>query len=589
MTLDIILVTYNSSKYIKKCIETIIESEYNLKHIGIKVYDNASTDNSITILEELKTKYEKELNSFQIIKGKKNIGFGKANNLAAKTSNAKYLLFLNIDCEIYPDTLKKIEENIQKYKKFGILELKQEPYEHPKYYDPISMKTSWASGACMILENDLFKRIKGFDKNIFMYCEDVEISYKVRKLGYDIYYLYDVPIIHYAYQTANQFKKNQYLNTAPNNMYLRFKYGSFKDILKGLYINVVFYRNIKIDDQIKENEKDDYKKNVKKLQIKMFLKGILAYLKRIKFIFSKKIKLDFIGLDYSGVKDGTFLELDELDDEPHVSIIVRTCKRPSYLRETLLSIKRQTYKNLEVIVVEDGEDTASKIINEEFYDMNIKYFALGKNMGRSVAGNKGLELATGKYINFLDDDDVFYPDHVESLVKKLEKSDKIIAYATAFETPIIVHSKDPYKYTLLREKIVYSTDFSLLKLLYSNIFPIQTVMFSREVYNECGGFDTNLDALEDWDLWLKYAMKYDFDFLKKTTSIYRVPAIKEISLERQKFLTDALETVRNKYKNNDVVTNGIELLDFCNYFLQVNSNPRAVFIKKILRKLKILK
>ena len=114
-------------------------------------------------------------------------------------------------------------------------------------------------------------------------------------------------------------------------------------------------------------------------------------------------------------------------------------------------------------------------------------------------------------------------------------------------------------------------------------------MFSREVYNECGGFDTNLDALEDWDLWLKYAMKYDFDFLKKTTSIYRVPAIKEISLERQKFLTDALETVRNKYKNNDVVTNGIELLDFCNYFLQVNSNPRAVFIKKILRKLKILK
>ena len=96
MTLDIILVTYNSSKYIKKCIETIIENEYNLKHIGIKVYDNASTDNSITILEELKTKYEKELNSFQIIKGKKNIGFGKANNLAAKTSNAKYLLFLNI-------------------------------------------------------------------------------------------------------------------------------------------------------------------------------------------------------------------------------------------------------------------------------------------------------------------------------------------------------------------------------------------------------------------------------------------------------------------------------------------------------------
>lgn len=589
MNLDIILITYNSKKYIEKCIKTIINSKYDLSKIGLIVYDNASKDESVNILKELKNKYENPLKYFKIIEGKKNLGFGRANNKASSYSTARYLFFLNIDCEIYKDTLLKIENNINNYQNFGILELRQEPFEHPKYYDPISYETSWASGACMIIKNDLFKKIGGFDKNIFMYCEDVEISYKVRKYGYKIYYLYETPIIHHAYEENSKFKKNQYINTPANNLYLRFKYGSLKDILKGMYINYQFYNFIKFDTQIKKEDRKTFQKEVKSKQVKMFFKGIIAFFKRLKFIFQKKAKLEFIGLDYSGIKEGSLCDLKELTENPLVSIIVRTCNRPSYLRETLLSIERQTYKNIEVVVVEDGIDTSFKMIKEEFPNLNIKYHAMGKNMGRSVAGNKGLSLASGEYFNFLDDDDVFYPEHVECLVRKILNSNCKVVYASSFETPIIVHSKDPYKYTLLREKIVYSTSFNILKLLYSNIVPIQTVMFNREVYENCGGFDTSLDALEDWDLWLRYAFKYPFDFLKMTTSIYRVPALKKDSLERQKFLTDALETVRNKYKNINTLTNGEELLDFCDYYNMVNTNPKTILIKKILRKLRILK
>ena len=590
MKCDIILVTYNSNKYIKNCLDSILKSEYNLKKIGIIVYDNNSSDNTVSILKKIKDRNEKYFNYIKIIEGKKNLGFGKANNLAAQESLADYLFFLNVDCEIYSDTLTKINEEVGKRESFGILELKQTPYEHPKYYDPITKETMWSSGACFIMKKSLFFKVKGFDKNIFMYCEDVDLSFKVRKLGFKIYYLDEVSIIHYSYKEAGEFKKGQYVNITPNNMYLRFKYGSILDILKGMYINIIFYRNISIDPQINSDDKNDIKKEVKKKRFKMFIKGILEWFKRIRFIFyKKKTKFDFYGLEYCGVKEGAFYQIKEIKEKPLVSILVRTCNRPAYLRETLISIRNQTYSNIEVVVVEDGKDTASKMLKEEFSDLNIKYHATINNVGRCQVGNKALELASGKYLNFLDDDDLFYPDHVETLVGELENSKAKVAYTTAFETPIIVHSKDPYQYSVLSEKVVYSTNFNILKLLYANITPIQAVMFDRDVYQKCGGFDLKLDALEDWELWLRYALNFPFKYIKRTTSLYRVPAKKDDSLKRAEFLTKYLEIVRNEYKNTIVAIKGKDVPNFCQYFLEVNINPRNEKIKKILRLFKILK
>ena len=114
-------------------------------------------------------------------------------------------------------------------------------------------------------------------------------------------------------------------------------------------------------------------------------------------------------------------------------------------------------------------------------------------------------------------------------------------------------------------------------------------MFEKEVYEECGGFDLRLDALEDWELWIRFALKYPFKYVKRTTSIYRVPAKKDDSLKRQEFLTKYLELVREEYKNTVVSVKGKEISEFCQYCIQVNSNPRNEKFKRILRFLKILK
>ena len=73
-------------------------------------------------------------------------------------------------------------------------------------------------------------------------------------------------------------------------------------------------------------------------------------------------------------------------------------------------------------------------------------------------------------------------------------------------------------------------------------------MFSKELFIQYGGLDELVDALEDWDMWVRYSLYTDFEFVLKTTSVYRVPAVRSINEERQKALDDALVIMRKKHK-----------------------------------------
>ena len=74
-------------------------------------------------------------------------------------------------------------------------------------------------------------------------------------------------------------------------------------------------------------------------------------------------------------------------------------------------------------------------------------------------------------------------------------------------------------------------------------------MFEKELFEQYGGLDESLDALEDWDLWVRYSLHTDFDTVEKTTSLYRVPYVREMNEKRQKDLDDALVRVREKHKS----------------------------------------
>lgn len=265
-----------------------------------------------------------------------------------------------------------------------------------------------------------------------------------------------------------------------------------------------------------------------------------------------------------------------------VTFIVRTCGRPQVLRQSIQSIKEQTYPNIEVVVVEDGRNISQQMLQEEYYDMNIKYFCTGERLGRSVVGNIALRMAEGDYFNFLDDDDLLYPKHTELLIKHLEDSGKKAAYSVAHEAPS-VYCKRRNKFITLCKYVLFRQPFNRLYFTMSNYMPIQTVMFHRSLYEEYGGFRENLNALEDWDLWVRYAAHEDFAYVNSITSLYRVPFRR---FKRDKVLFKAYEEVSKIFEEYEFHYNFRQCNEELNYILNEIRTPKwKKVIKNFLKKI----
>lgn len=538
--MDLVYVAYNSEKWIEKCFSSLLVSNYNLKDINVYVVDNASTDHTLEYLYSTKKKIGEHFNKFEVIESKENLGFGRGNNLGFSKGESDIVCFFNIDTELLETTLTELMQDINDSDpNFVMWELRQFPYEHPKLYDAVTSESLWCSGAAFAVRRNIYQQVGGFDDKIFMYSEDVDLSWRVRSFGYKIKYVPKSVIMHYSYEQAGVIKPNQHVFGVINNLLLRYRFGNLHDILKG---HLKFWWLMTIPSAFPKS-----KRSLLKEYAKHFSK--IAHFRNSKCHGnSKDFEPLFLSWDYAPCREGGYYKNEFPKETPQVSIIVRTCGRPAVLRETLISLRNQTYPNIEIVVVEDGQDAARQMIEKEFSDLNIVYFATGAKVGRSKAGNLAMAKASGLYLNFLDDDDLFYADHVEILVSQLLKEKKKAAYSFAFETPIEVFSKDPYIYSVKNYLDTHKQVFDKIILCHHNYIPIQSIMFEKSLFENYGGLDETLDALEDWDLWVRYSLHTDFVCIKKTTSIYRTPYKKTLNAERQKALDDALQTVREKHK-----------------------------------------
>ncbi|EKD99054.1 MAG: hypothetical protein ACD_23C00155G0002, partial [uncultured bacterium] len=231
--------------------------------------------------------------------------------------------------------------------------------------------------------------------------------------------------------------------------------------------------------------------------------------------------------------------------------LVRTMPgRAGKLHEAVSSIIGQIYQPIELVIVEDGGSTAQKLsdqlrLNGRF--TNVIYLPLEKG-GRCRAGNAALAAATGELMCFLDDDDLFYADHLEVLVDQLQLNPELGAvYGLSFQINTEVISEEPWAYRDKLHSQIYRQPFNRGLLWHHNYLPIQTVLFQRHLYDELGGFDPELDNLEDWNLWVRYSLKHDFQMVEKLTSIYRVPFSSSHAIQRQQVLDDYYAKAQAKH------------------------------------------
>lgn len=174
---------------------------------------------------------------------------------------------------------------------------------------------------------------------------------------------------------------------------------------------------------------------------------------------------------------------------PLVSVIIPTYKRANYLNRAIDSVLKQTYKNIEIIVVDDNSPdskeriSTKKLISEHITTNKIKYIELDNNYGGAIARNKGLELAAGKYVCFLDDDDEFLEKKIELQVDIFNKAKDELAVVGGFANIL------DEKMNLIRIEKTEIVGNVFTRQLSKNICTTSIAMINKEIVIRSGGFE----------------------------------------------------------------------------------------------------
>lgn len=180
----------------------------------------------------------------------------------------------------------------------------------------------------------------------------------------------------------------------------------------------------------------------------------------------------------------------ELPDSPLVSVIVCSYNRHSYLNRALESVLDQDTVNFEVIVVDDGSDSPIQL--SLFSQTQVRLIRV-EHGGVGAARDAGLSSARGTYVAYCDDDDIWKPNHLSTLLN----------YVTEHPEVDVVYADSEWIKAGQPSSVPYSVDYDVTLLGYSNYIFASDVLHRADAAKEAGGFDRSLQAYEDWDLWLR--------------------------------------------------------------------------------------
>jgi GT2 family glycosyltransferase len=228
MELSIIILNYNTKDLTIECINSLVgqyAQEFEKEQFEIVLVDNGSLDDSLVAIKKLKVP------GLKIVESKENLGFSKGCNLGVKNAKGEYLLFLNSDTEIKDQGFIKMLDYIKKNENIGILggALKNEngtsQSSAGKFYNLFNLflmliglerlgflrespkivkQVDWVSGACLMIKRQVFEKVGEFEKELFMYGEDMELCFRAKKKGFLTYFYPEITLFHKERGSSNR-------------------------------------------------------------------------------------------------------------------------------------------------------------------------------------------------------------------------------------------------------------------------------------------------------------------------------------------------------------------------------------------------
>ena len=224
-----------------------------------------------------------------------------------------------------------------------------------------------------------------------------------------------------------------------------------------------------------------------------------------------------------------------------VSVIIPYFKKKKFIYRTLNSVLKQTYKNLEVIIIYDDSDLSDLKFIKKFCKKNkrIKIHLNKKNMGVSKSRNLGVKKSKGKYIAFIDSDDLWKKNKLKTQLDFMRKNKCLISH-TDYE--IINNKNKILGYMRVKKRLSYND------LIFSCDIGLSTVMISKKLKSKV--LFPNIITKEDYILWLKLSKKFNIHGIQKNLGFWR-KSDSSLSYTWQK-IKDAF-TLYSKYEKFNLI------------------------------------
>lgn len=199
----------------------------------------------------------------------------------------------------------------------------------------------------------------------------------------------------------------------------------------------------------------------------------------------------------------------------HVSVVIPCYNHAQYLGAAIQSVLAQTYRDFQIIVVDDGstDDTAQVAGG---FGTAVRY-VFQPNAGLSAARNTGIRVSCGEYLAFLDADDLWLPNFLATLVPRLDRDTRLGA---VYSGSRFVDEEGHFQPQRITRTV--PADRLHATLTSGDFFPAHAVLVRKSVLNSVGFFDESLCASEDWDMWLRVSAKYPFAGISSVLALYRM-------------------------------------------------------------------
>jgi glycosyltransferase involved in cell wall biosynthesis len=264
---------------------------------------------------------------------------------------------------------------------------------------------------------------------------------------------------------------------------------------------------------------------------------------------------------------------------PFFSVIIPLYNKERFIENTIKSIINQSFKDFEIVIVDDGSTDRSYEIASTFQSEKIKLFKQ-QNKGVSVARNVGIDYATSNYIALLDADDTWYDNHLFELKKQIDLFPDAGLYCNNYEVFYRENFSEKAQFNFAYHDDCLIVEDYFKASIINSVAWTSAVAFSKEKFKAIGGFNTYLKTAQDLDLWIRFALKYKVGFNPTITMSYKLYV--DDSLSKNEY-NDIRYDFINSFSEQEKINPSLKLyLDVNRYAVALRSklnNEKHIYLK----------